>query len=503
MLTLSTVRIGPAVLRLNALRGAVVFTALCIGTCLAAHSSVISPRSPTAQETPTAADTLPAAVEAALARARLPRDALSVVVVSVHGSQGANRLTHRAAVPVNPASVMKLVTTYAALDQLGPAYVWSTPVYLQGALQGGRLRGNVIVQGLGDPKMVAERLWLLMRRLQGQGIQTIAGDIILDRSAFDVQDQDPARFDGEPLRPYNVSPDALLINYKSSVMSFVPDTASAVAHIQYEPPLAGVQRPATVALNTAGTDCGDWRGALRAELTDPAKVTFQGTYPVACGERVWSVAAADPRGFAGRAVEGMWRELGGKLTGTVHDGKLPTGLAPAFVVTSPALAEVVRDINKYSNNVMAQQVFLTLALQKNGVATFDVAREALRQWWQARMGDAEMPLMTNGAGLSRDARITARALARMLQLAWVSPVMPELVASLPISGVDGTLRRSQSRAGVAHLKTGSLKDVMAVAGYVHAASGRRYVLVAVVNHANAASARPVLDSLIDWTARDQ
>ena len=151
----------------------------------------------------------------------------------------------------------------------------------------------------------------------------------------------------------------------------------------------------------------------------------------------------------------------------------------------------------------AQQVFLTLALQKNGVATYDSAREALRQWWQGRLGDVEQPQVDNGAGLSRDARLTAQALARMLQVAWVSPVMPELVASLPISGVDGTLRRSQSRAGTAHLKTGSLRDVMAVAGYVHAASGRRYVLVAVVNHANAGAARPVLDSLIDWTARDQ
>ena len=256
-------------------------------------------------------------------------------------------------------------------------------------------------------------------------------------------------------------------------------------------------------LGAPGTECGDWRGALRAELADPAKVSFQGVYPASCGERVWPVAAADPRGFAAKAVEGMWRELGGKLTGSVREGKVPPGLKPAFTVTSPALSEVVRDVNKYSNNVMAQQVFLTLALQKNGVATFDGAREALRQWWLARIGDAELPQADNGAGLSRDARLTAQALARMLQVAWVSPVMPELVASLPISGVDGTLRRSQSRAGTAHLKTGSLRDVMAVAGYVHAASGRRYVLVAVVNHANAGAARPVLDSLIDWTARDQ
>lgn len=446
---------------------------------------------------------LPPEVEATLARAKLPRESLSVLVTDAQGTaRTPPRLAHRAQVPVNPASVMKLVTTYAALEQLGPAYVWNTPVYVQGTVQDGSLRGNVYIQGQGDPKLVMERLWLLMRRLQAQGIQVIVGDIVLDRTAFDVPEHDPGRFDGEPLRPYNAAPDALLLNYKSSVMTFVPDVPAGLARIQYDPPLAAVQRQPTVALAAAGTDCGDWRGALRADLADPAKVVFQGVYPAACGERVWPVAAADPRGFAARAVEGMWRELGGKLTGSVRDGKVPAGLKPAFVATSPALAEVVRDVNKYSNNVMAQHVFLTLALQKNGVATFDGAREALRHWWQARIGDAEMPQADNGAGLSRDARLTAQALARMLQVAWQSPVMPDLVASLPMSGVDGTLRRSQSRAS-AHLKTGSLRDVMAVAGYVHAASGRRYVLVAVVNHANAGSARPVLDALVDWAARDQ
>ena len=457
--------------------------------------------SPAGAQAPAAA-LLPPEVEAALARAKLPRDALAVLVVDAQGARGASaRMAHRAQVPVNPASVMKLVTTYAALEQLGPAYVWNTPVYVQGTVQDGSLRGNVYIQGQGDPKLVVERLWLLMRRLQAQGIHVIVGDIVLDRTAFDVPEHDPARFDGEPLRPYNAAPDALLLNYKAQTMTFVPDGAAGLARIQYEPPLAGVQRPASVALAAAGTECGDWRGALRAELADPAKLSFQGAYPAACGERVWPVAAADPRGFAARAVEGMWRELGGKLTGSVRDGKVPAGLKPAFVATSPALAEVVRDVNKYSNNVMAQQVFLTLALQKNGVATFDGAREVLRQWWATRLGDAEPPQADNGAGLSRDARITAQGLGRMLQRAWQSPVMPELLASLPVAGVDGTLRRSRSQAP-AHLKTGSLRDVMAVAGYVHAASGRRYVLVAIVNHTNAGAARPVLDALVDWTARD-
>ena len=449
------------------------------------------------------ASVLPAEVQAALAAAKLPPEALAVVVADAEAPRKPPRLAWRAQVPVNPASVMKLVTTFAALDQLGPAYTWQTPVYLEGALQGGTLQGNVYIQGRGDPKLVVERLWLLLRRLQAQGVHAIAGDIVLDRSAFVLPAHDPAQFDGEPWRPYNVSPDALLLNYKSVVMTFVPDPVAGVARVQYDPPLAGVQLQPTVPLAPATAECGDWRAGLRADLGNPERTVFQGSYSARCAERVWAVAYADPAGFAARAVEGMWRELGGKLTGRVRDGQVPAGLRPAFQSTSPALAEVVRDVNKYSNNVMAQHVFLSLALQKNPVASFEGAQEVLLQWWRARLGDQAPPVVDNGAGLSREARVSALGLGRMLQQAWVSPVMPELVSSLPIVGIDGTLRRSKSKAGAAHLKSGSLRDVLAVAGYVHAASGRRYVLVAIVNHPSAAAARPVLDALVDWTGRDQ
>ncbi|WP_406624094.1 D-alanyl-D-alanine carboxypeptidase/D-alanyl-D-alanine-endopeptidase [Acidovorax sp. SDU_ACID1] len=445
---------------------------------------------------------LPPAALAALQRAKVPPEALSVLVVEAEGRQ-LPRLAWRADVPSNPASVMKLVTTYAALDLLGPAFTWDTPVYLDAAPQGGSLRGNVYIQGRGDPKLVVERLWLLMRRLRAQGIETIAGDIVLDRSAFAAVPHDAALFDGEPWRPYNVAPDALLLNYNAVAMGFVPDVAAGVARVHYEPPLAHVELPSTVPLAAAGAACGDWRAGLRAGFSDPVRVAFEGVYPAACGERQWSVALADPRGFAARAVEGMWRELGGRLTGRVRDGTVPPGLQPAFSASSPALAEAVRDINKYSNNVMTQQVFLTLALQQGGVGSFESARAVLAQWWRQRVG-ADVLVADNGAGLSREARLTAQGLARMLQRAWASPVMPELLASLPIAGVDGTLRRSQGRAaGAAHLKTGTLRDVAAMAGYVHAASGRRYVLVAIVNHPNAPAARPAIEALVDWAAADR
>ena len=283
-------------------------------------------------------------------------------------------------------------------------------------------------------------------------------------------------------------------------MSFTPDRSANVAQVAFEPPLAGVQMQATVPL--AAVDCADYRAALKADFSDATRIRFTGSYPATCGERVWPVAYADPGSYAARAIEGMWRHLGGKLGGKVRDGSVPAGLAPVLEAVSPTLAEVVRDINKYSNNVMAQQMFLTLSLQQKGTGTLEGSRDAIGRWWQARIG-GDAPVLDNGSGLSRSERITAAALARLLQAAWASPLMPELVSSLPITGVDGTLRRSRAKAaGAAHLKTGSLRDVAGVAGYVHGASGRRYVLVAIANHPNAGAVRPAIDALIDWAAKD-
>jgi len=452
----------------------------------------------------------PAEVDAALQRARVPRDAISLLVVDAEG-KAAPRLSHRANVPVNPASIMKLVTTYAALDLLGPAFTWNTPVYIEGAVRDGTLYGNLYIKGQGDPKLVLERMWLLLRRLQGLGVKTIAGDIVLDRSAFETVEQDPANFDGEPLRPYNVAPDALLINFKSVVMTFSPDRTTNLAQVSFDPPLAGVHMQTTVALSPG--DCGDYRATLKAEFADPKQIHFTGTYPWSCGEKVWPVAYADPKTYATRAVEGMWLEMGGKVAGTVREGKVPlvqgVAMKPVFEVSSPALVEVIRDINKYSNNVMAQQVFLTLSLQTRAVmngggpATLDASRDVVRRWWKDRIGTDDAPVMDNGSGLSRVERISAHALGRLLQNAYVSPLMPELMSSLPITGVDGTLRRSRTKAsGSAHLKTGTLRDAVGVAGYVHAASGKRYVMIAITNHANAGATRPAIEALLDWTWKD-
>ncbi|AKJ27615.1 D-alanyl-D-alanine carboxypeptidase/D-alanyl-D-alanine-endopeptidase [Caldimonas brevitalea] len=463
--------------------------AVALWMCLPARADVMPPAAP-----------LPAEVAAALQRAGVPADAVAVQVIEVGATQP--RLSHRAAATMSPASVMKLVTTYAALDLLGPAYTWRTPVYVEGDVRDGVLHGNLYLKGQGDPQLVMERLWLLLRRVQQLGITEIAGDIVLDRVAFDVAERDPGRFDGEPLRPYNVLPDALLVNYKALTLTFTPEPARGIARISADPPLAGVEVDRRVPLDHTAP-CADWQPALRADLGGLQRLTFRGAYALACGERRWSIAYADPKSFNARAVEALWRGLGGGLRGLVRDGVAPRDTAPLFESESPPLAEVVRDVNKFSHNTMARQLFLTLALERRGLGTDADARAVVAQWVQAKWGAVPELVLDNGAGLSRDERLSAAFLARLLQSAWAAPVMPELLGSLPITGVDGTLRRSGAQAvGRAHLKTGTLRDVASLAGYVLADSGQRYVLVALINHPNATAARPALDALIDWTAKD-
>lgn len=491
--------------------GVIVFLSL-FGSHAVASRATPAARTATVPAPTTAWRTLPPEVAAAMDRARVPRDALSVVVLDA-GGRSAPRLSWQAQAAVNPASLMKLFTTYAALDLLGPAWAWNTPVWLQGALPSGGsegrgvFEGDVVIKGSGDPKLVVERVWLLLRRLQQLGVREIRGDIVLDRSVFadpDASEQNPATFDGEALRPYNVRADALLLSYKALSFTFTPDPAHGVAVISTEPALEGVRADVRVPLaaGVGATRCDDWRSALQADFSDPLRLRFKGIYSPACGEKQWPVAYADPARYNERLLAGLWAEMGGKLTGSVRDGIAPA-TPPTFELASPPLAEVVRDINKYSNNVMAQQLFLTLALTQRGLGTPDGAREVLRGWLTTRYGDAgRAAVIDNGSGLSRDTRVSAVLLARLLQDAAASPLMPELMASLPVSGVDGTMRRTATLTGRAHLKTGSLRDVTAVAGYVLAPSGQRYVLVGIVNHPNASAARPALQALIEWTAND-
>lgn len=447
---------------------------------------------------------LPPPVATALAKAKVPRDAAAFLVLPLEDA--APRLAHRVDAAMNPASVMKMVTTLAALDQLGADYTWKTRFYIDGPLADGVLDGNLYIEGGGDPKLVLERVDEAFRALQAAGVRHVRGDMVLDASIFDVPAHDPAAFDNEPLRPYNVAPDGLLVNFKALVLRFSPQ-ADGTALVTSEPPLAGVVVPANVPLGSRQA-CGDWRSTLQADFSDPNIVRLQGRYPARCGERDWAVAYVEPASYAQRALLAMFRTAGGQLDGSARQGRRPAQARLVLEAPSLPLAEVIADVNKRSNNVMAQQLLLTLAAQRQRPARMEEGRAVIDAWWRRFVGSATpAPVLENGAGLSREERISASALARMLVKASHHADAATYLHSLSLAGVDGTTERMRNRGlvdviGNAWLKTGSLRDVASVAGYVRGRSGHSYVVVGMVNHLNAPAARPALDALLEWAADD-
>ncbi len=409
---------------------------------------------------------------------------------------------------MNPASVMKLITTYAALDQLGADFTWKNRVYLDGILDNGVLVGNLYLRGSGDPKFVLERIQELFRQVQAKGVREVRGDIVIDRRVFDVPDKNPAAFDDEPLRPYNVAPDGLLVNFKSLIFTFSPDASGKRVLLRTEPPMARLELPTEITASYG--PCGDWRAGLQADFSSADRIAFAGRYPLACGERIWPVAYVAPRQYASRVIEAMWRAAGGQLSGTVREDALPR-TARLFVTSdSLPLGEIVADINKFSNNVMAQQVFLTLSseLPESGfTGSFAASQRSIAAWWKRRLPQASAPTLDNGSGLSRVERASASALNALLQTAAGSAHGQVFANSLGIAGVDGTVARMRDRnpnspaIGQAQLKTGTLKDVAAIAGYANAANGQRYSIVAIINHDNAGAARPALDALVEWVVK--
>ena len=465
----------------------------------------------------TAPGTWPPALQQALKQSGVPAEAVSLLAWPVDAPQP--RWQHRADAPRQAASVMKLFTTGVALRQLGPAHVWRTDVGLGGTLHAnGTLDGPLHLRGGGDPSLLIEHVQRWVARWRSAGLRNIRGGIVIDRSLFELPAHDPSAFDGQPLRPYNAGPDALLLNHQSVTLRLRPDAARpGQALATLEPPLHGVQLEHRLTL-AAGAACGDWRGALKLDIAPAAgwphdgrarwSVRLSGAYPAACGEKEWPLlwSGDGPGDHAARLLEAAWQAAGGQLGQPVRDGSWPVALPAWQAWVSPPLASVVRDINKFSNNVMARQLFLSLA---PAPATLAQARTVVtRQVIEATGGaesacQGEALVLDNGSGLSRLEHTSAQCMAQWLRAMWRSPVMPEFIASLPLNGVDGTTRRWQVAAGQAHIKTGSLEGVASVSGYVLGESGQRIVVVGLVNHPRANAARPLLQALIDWARQDR
>lgn len=456
-----------------------------------------------ASTAPRASANLPAHVGQALKNVNIPVSSVAVVVQEA----GAKKpwLQHNAAAVMNPASVMKLVTTYAGLDILGPAHTWQTTAYSLMPPQDGVLYGDLYLKGSGDPRLSFEQFWLLLRQLRASGLREIKGGLMLDRSAFTLSPGDTTiinggsgndvPFDDQPLRPYNVKPDALLLNWKSVRLQL--GVGNDKLQIQAEPQPANLYLISQVTL-TDGV-CGDWRSRLRADISphpDRFHLVITGSYARSCGKQTWHLGVLDHPNYVYGVFRQLWEELGGSIAGAPGDGRVPPSAAQLAAIESPPLAELIRDINKFSNNVMTRQLYLSL-----GDGSSAGAANAVRLWLEKKSLRMPELVLDNGSGLSRSERISAQSLAALLNSAWQSPLMPEFIASLPITGVDGTMKkrlRDNGAFGQGHIKTGTLDGVKTIAGYVRDKQGKWQIVVFLINHPNAAAGQGAQDALLNW-----
>jgi len=370
----------------------------------------------------------------------------------------------------------------------------------------GILNGDLYLKGYGDPYLVIEHFWRFLRALRKSGLESIRGDLIVDQSYFEGVSGRSADFDRRPQRAYNVQPRAFLVNFQAVNLRFNPDPATQSVKIVADP------KPAQMRIdNRVRLAKGPCRGGARglgmqvSGREDDQRIVVSGRYSHDCGrDELYRVVAEGERYIEG-VFKTVWTELGGKFEGNVREGPVPGGAHKLHEADSPPLADIVRVINKYSNNVMARQLLLTIAAEKAGSpATVENGIAATDRWLRQRGLVFPELVMENGSGLSRDARITARHMGQLLLAAFGSPYMPEFLASLPILSADGTLRLRDggSLAGRAHLKTGSLSNVRSQAGVVDTESGRRFVVVVLHNASRADTAgERAQNALLAWVNR--
>lgn len=454
-----------------------------------------------AAEGPAGASVLPTPVRAALRNHGLSGDGLSVFVQAVDETEPL--LEINAGTPRRPASVIKLLTTYAALDILGPAYRWDTEAWITGTLSDGTLEGDLYLRGTGDPFLTVERFWTFLRELRRKGLKTIRGDLVIDNTYFDIPPEDPGDFDGQRYRSYNVPPDALLVNFGTARFD-IRRSADGNISVFAEPPMARFVIENEIRSRRGA--CGGFQRGVAFDVPEGfagRRAVLSGRFPTGCSEYALYRAVLPAPEFAHAVFAALWDELGGSLEGGMRLGPVPETAEQVHRFESVPLGDVVRQINKWSNNAMTRQLLLTIGAETFGVpGTPEKGRTAVQEWLESRGLSFPELYLDNGSGLSRDTRIAARSLGQMLLDAWDHAYMPELVSSMPISAVDGTMRRRAGgdMAGRMHLKTGRLDDVAGVAGMVSSRSGNRYVVVIIQNDQDAhrGIGQDIQDVILRW-----
>ena len=446
---------------------------------------------------------MPARLQNALNYAGIPLSSVSLIVQPLDADKPIISLNPDIA--RNPASAIKLVTSYSAIETLGAGYRWPTEFYLRGELNNGVLKGDLGIKGYGDPHLVIEDFWKLLRLLRQHGIDKIEGDLILDDSYFASIDEDMGAFDKQPARTYNLTPNALMVNFQTVHFRFNPNGNRV--QVNMDPELESLKIENR--LHTRAGACGGYNAGIAIQignLPERDLVQLDGKHPLGCSNYQLSRTVLQPGSYFFDLFKHLWEQLGGEISGSYRTElfNIAEEEEPFMTWYSKPFREVLTSTNKYSNNTMTRHLLLTMAAEKKDVpATTKDGIEVIETLLQERGMDTSKMVIKNGSGLSRDVRIDAQLMVDLLLDAYRSPNAAEFIASLPISGIDGTMRsrlNGEGPEGIAHIKTGRLDHVVALAGIVQAQDNRRYALVFMINHKDVhrGVGNDIGDLLIDW-----
>ncbi len=459
----------------------------------------------------TAHAALPAPVAAAMDAAQLPHDAMAARAELVQANGPV--FDHQSLRAMQPASTMKLVTSTVALARLGPNHRGFTALWTAAPQAGEVLQGDLVLQGGADPELNLPQLWALLAELRYQGIRTLAGNLVVDRHLFRParMDLDVPAFDSAPEFEYNVIPDAL--HMASSLMPLELKSGDAMFSIRGLPALPGVAFD-TGALRLVDHPCKDWDDVWQTpQLLTPAgplgevqTIVLQGAFPKNCSQRA-RLQLVDRQVLTEKLFRVVWEGLGGRWQGRAVEGTQPEGARELARRPSRPWGELLRHLNKTSDNAWTRLLYLSLGLRAMATdattPTAELARREVLAWFAETGIDANGLVLDNGSGLSRTERITPQQMVRVLQAAQRSRHASELMMSLPLAGEDGSMARrfpNGPAALKARLKPGTLRNVVALAGYVTDVQGRMWALDVVINHDDAAKGRAALDAFVQWVA---
>ena len=397
---------------------------------------------------------------------------------------------------MSPASTMKLVTTRAALDLLGPNHRWITEIYYDGEIRHGKLFGDLYLLGAGDPTMSIEKLWRLLSNIKASGINSIDGDVIIDRSVYRIPSHDPAAFDQRPIKTYNVGPDAFLVGENKIEITVDTNSKSLLAPVYLFPNFGKLKLESGVELREG--KCS--RRKIEASLLGDT-ISVKGVLPRDCGLQFYEVNLLSPKDFSELVIRKLWESDGSTLSGIISEGLIPRESKFLTSFASEPLAQAIRKINKDSSNSLARLLYLALAPEKIYENSNQDSESAIRAWANKKDMHTYGLIFDNGSGLSRSERLSPLFLSEVLADAWQNPFSAEFISSLSIPGVDGTLRNRLTQSAIterAHLKTGLLNEVRSIAGYLNHPSGHTLSVVIIINGPHRNNRMTTIDTIINW-----